>query len=270
MKNRLFWMALAFALVFSACTGKKEKGSDTAGDNQPAGEWIQLFNGADLEGWTPKITGYEAGDNFGNTFRVEDGLIKVRYDAYDRFDNRFGHLFYKDAFSNYRLRVEYRFVGDQCPGAPEWAYRNSGIMIHGQSVGSMEKDQDFPTSIEVQLLGSDSLARRTNMNVCTPGTNIVMNGELVLDHCVNSASDFFFGDEWVTAEVEVRGNELIRHVVNGDTVLTYGQPQLDERDAAYPKLLELNGGDKMLNGGTISLQSEGHPIDFRKVEILPL
>ena len=257
MRKNLFLMGCLFILLTGvSCQQKSDKN-----------EWIPLFNGKDLTGWTPKITGYEAGDNFGNTFRVEDGMIKVRYDAYDSLRNRFGHLFYKDEFSNYKLRVEYRIVGEQCPGAPAWAYKNSGIMVHGQTPESMEKEQDFPTSIEVQLLGSDSLVQRTTMNVCTPGTNIVMNHELILDHCTNSSSPFFYGDDWITAEVEVRGNEVIYHVINGDTVLQYNQPQLDERDATYARLIDLNGGDKMLHKGTISLQSEGHPIDFRKVEL---
>ena len=230
-------------------------------------EWIQLFNGTDLTGWTPKIVGYEAGDNFGNTFRVEDGLIKVRYDEYDTFANRFGHLFYKDEFSHYILRVEYRFLGDQAPDAPGWAYRNSGIMVHGQTVESMDLDQDFPTSIEVQLLGSDSIEERTNMNLCTPGTNVVINNDLILEHCVGSSSELYFDEMWVTAEVEVRGNDVIYHIIDGDTVLQYNNPQLDERDFTYTKLIDLYNGEKMLSKGTISLQSEGHPIDFRKVEI---
>lgn len=253
---------IMLTLLLVSCNQKKSNGAE--------GEWIQLFNGKDLADWTVKIKGYDSGDNFGNTFRVEDGMIKVRYEAYDSLHGRFGHIFYNNEFSNYKLRVEYRIVGDQCPGAPEWAYKNSGIMVHGQTPETMEKDQEFPTSIEVQLLASDSLVQRTNMNVCTPGTNIVMNGELILDHCINSSSDNFYGEDWITAEVEVRGNDIIKHIVNGDTVLQYNQPQLDERDATYAKLIELNGGDKMLSKGTISLQSEGHPIDFRKVEILVL
>jgi hypothetical protein len=256
-QNKLsIFIALLITTFISSCSPKSSEN-----------EWIQLFNGEDLTGWTPKIVGYEAGDNFGNTFRVEDGMIKVRYEEYDSLRDRFGHLFYKDEFSHYRLRVEYRFIGEQTPGAPGWAYRNSGLMLHGQTPESMELNQDFPTSIEVQLLGSDSVAERTNMNVCTPGTNIVMNNELILDHCINSSSELFFGDEWVTAEVEVRGNDVIYHIINGDTVLQYTNPQLDERDHTYARLIELNNGDKMLSKGTISLQSEGHPIDFRKVEI---
>ncbi|HBK33055.1 MAG TPA: DUF1080 domain-containing protein [Porphyromonadaceae bacterium] len=261
MKKETVLIALATLLLVSvSCrSGKTRPETDKE-------EWITLFNGQDLSDWTPKIRGYEAGDNFGNTFRVEDGMIKVRYDAYDTFDNRFGHLFFNEPFSNYLLRVEYRFVGHQCPGAPEWAYKNSGVMIHGQTPESMAIDQDFPASIEAQFLGSDSSVQRTTLNVCTPGTNIVIDNRLVPDHCTNSASGFFFDDEWVTAEIEVRGNEVIRHIVNGDTVLTYHQPQLDDREANFAVLERLNGG-KMLRGGTISLQSEGHPIDFRKVEL---
>lgn len=254
-----FVCVVSFLFLLPSCNQKRNM-------NEGNG-WTQLFNGTDLTGWTVKIKGYPAGENFGNTFRVEKGILQVRYDQYDSLRNRFGHLFYKNEFSNYKLRVEYRIVGEQCPGAPEWAYKNSGIMIHGQPAETMEKDQEFPTSVEVQLLGSDSLVQRTNMNVCTPGTNIVMDGKLIVDHCTGSSSDFFYGDDWITAEVEVRGNEVVHHIVNGDTVLTYNQPQLDERDGTYAKLAALNRGDKMLSKGTISLQSEGHPIDFRKVEI---
>src|SRR5262245_2069991 len=80
------------------------------------GEWKPLFNGKNLDGWSPKIRGFELGDNHNDTFRVEDGLLRVKYDKYDSFDNKFGHLFYRDKFSHYVLRIEYRFVGEQCKG----------------------------------------------------------------------------------------------------------------------------------------------------------
>jgi hypothetical protein len=230
--------------------------------------WIALFNGKDLDGWTPKIKGYPAGENYGDTFRVEDGVLKVSYDKYEKFDGRFGHLFYKTPFSHYRLRVEYRFVGEQCPGGPSWAIRNSGAMIHGQTPESMGKDQEFPVSIEVQYLGGNGRAKRPTANVCTPGTNIVMGGKLITEHCTDSKSKSYHGDQWVTVEVEAHGNGVIKHIVNGQTVLEYEKPQLDDRDADARRLIK--DGDKMLHGGTISLQSESHPIEFRKVEILPL
>ena len=232
---------------------------------QPAGKWIQLFNGKNLDGWTPKITGYRAGENFGNTFRVENGLLTVNYDHYDKFNGRFGHLFYKNPFSHYLLRVEYRFIGKQVPGGPGWAFRNSGIMIHSESPQQMEKDQKFPTSIEVQLLGGGSTGNRPTANLCTPGTNVVMGGKLITRHCTNSTAKTYRGDGWVTVEAEVHGNRIIRHIIDGKTVLMYNKPQLDERDDHARKLAAKSG--VMLKGGYICLQSESHPVQFRKVEL---
>lgn len=231
-----------------------------------AGDWITLFNGKDLSGWTPKIKGHELGDNFANTFRVENGAICMRYDGYGgKFENRFGHLFYKQPFSNYVLRVEYRFVGEQMPDGPGWAFRNSGIMIHGQEPATMGKDQDFPVSIEVQLLGGDGKNPRTTGNLCTPGTHVVMGSQLITQHCTDSKSKTFHGDQWVTAEVEAHGNGKIIHRINGEVVLEYEHPQLDPGDADARKLIK--NGQTMLYGGSISLQSESHPVEFRKVEI---
>jgi hypothetical protein len=218
--------------------------------------WVSLFNGKNLDRWKVKITGYDLNDNFGDTFRVEDGILKVSYDQYDKFNGRFGHLFYDGTFSHYILHVEYRFVGEQCPGGPGWAFRNNGIMIHGQSPESMKKDQDFPDSIEVQLLGGNGKDERPTGNLCTPGTHVVMDGKLVTQHCTSSSSKTYHGDQWVTIEVEVHGNSAIRHIVNGEVVLEYEQPQLDD--------------GTMLSEGSISLQAESHPTEFRKVEILLL
>jgi hypothetical protein len=243
--------------------------SDAPGQEQAdRGGWISLFNGKDLSGWTPKIKGYDLNDNFAETFRVEDGVLKVSYDKYPRFDGKFGHLFYKNAFSNYKLRMEYRFVGDQCPGGPGWAVRNSGVMIHCQPPRSMRKDQDFPVSIEVQFLGGAEEGERPTGNVCTPGTHVVMDGKLVTKHCTNSRSRTYRGDQWVTAEVEVHGNGSIKHFINGELVLEYEKPQLDDSDPDARKLME--GKDVNLGGGHIALQAESHPVEFRKVELLPL
>ncbi len=227
---------------------------------EPAGSrdsrWVSLFNGKNLDGWKVKITGYDLNDNYGDTFRVEDGILKVSYEKYDKFDGRFGHIFYDETFSHYILRLEYRFVGEQCPGGPGWAFRNSGIMAHGQSPESMKKDQDFPDSIEVQLLGGNGRDERPTGNLCTPGTHVVMDGKLVTQHCTSSSSKTYHGNQWVTIELEVHGNSVIKHIIDGEVVIEYEQPQLD------------NG--TMLSEGSISLQSESHPVEFRKVEILLL
>ena len=250
------------------CSPSRSARSKPGSGHPRQGRWIPLFNGKNLDGWKPKITGYALGENYGDTFRVENGVLKVAYDKYPKFDGKFGHLFFERRFRSTGLRIEYRFVGDQCPGGPSWAFRNSGVMIHGQSPESMRKDQEFPVSIEVQFLGGNGKDKRPTGNVCTPGTNIVMRDKLITQHCTDSSSKTYHGDEWVTVEVEVHGNGIIKHIVNGETVIEYEKPQLDEQDADARKLIK--NGDKMLHEGSISLQAESHPIEFRKVEILPL
>jgi len=254
-------MALSILILLQGCANPEQGGAENTG-------WISLFNGRDLEGWKVKITGHELGDNYGDTFRVEDGILKVSYDQYDKFDGKFGHIFYQQKFSHYIMNLEYRFVGDQVPGGPGWAFRNSGIMVHCQPPESMAKDQDFPVSIEVQLLGGDGENERPNGNVCTPGTHIVMGGELVTRHCNNSSSKTYHGDQWVTMTVEVQGNSTIKHIINGEIVLEYEMPQLDSNDPDAQKLIE--NDEVLLHEGYISLQSESHPVEFSKIEILPL
>jgi hypothetical protein len=232
-------------------------------------EWMQLFNGKDLEGWDVKIAGYDLNDNFGKTFRVENGVMKTAYDQYGQYKNRFGHIFYHQKFSHYIVAAEYRFVGEQTPGAPDWAFRNSGIMVHSQSARSMKKDQDFPICIEVQLLGGKETGERSTANLCTPGTNVEMNGKLITQHCVNSTSKTYRGDQWVRVEVEVLGDAEIRHIVEGQTVLSYQKPQIGGGNVAnYDPEVKKDG--MLLKEGYISLQSESHPIEFRKVELLNL
>lgn len=243
-KRIFIGVALSFAVLASPAADKK------------SGEWIQLFNGKNLDGWTPKIRYQELGKDPQKTFRVADGVIKVGYENYDEFKESFGHLFYKSPFSNYRLRVEYRFTGKQLKGGPGWARRNSGLMLHGQDPATMDKDQDFPNSIEVQLLGGFGEGKRATLNLCTPGTDVEMKGKLLKRHCISSKSKTYHGEQWVTAEVEVRGSKYFKHIIDGKTVLEYQKPQRDD--------------GTLLEGGSISLQSESHPCEFRKVELLPL
>lgn len=248
--KRYFATCAVGAIAVTALHADEKKGATAE-----KGEWIQLFNGKDLTGWTPKFKGQDLGVNFKNTFLVKDGLLTVSYDNYEKWENNFGHLFFKDEFSHYILRAEYRFIGDQVKGGPGWAFRNNGLMIHGQTAASMKKDQDFPNSIEVQLLGGhpNGKGKRGTLNLCTPGTHVYYNGKLDKRHCINSNSPTFHGDQWVTVEVEVLGGEVVRHKVGGKTVLEYKMPQLND--------------GTVLKGGTISIQAESHPTQFRKIEV---
>jgi hypothetical protein len=241
----------------------------TDGFAQQSRKWKQLFNGKNLDGWTVKLRGFDTGENPYNTFYVENGAMKVKYHPDSAFNEQFGHIFYNTPFSHYLLAVEYRFTGKQAKDGPAWAFRNSGIMIHCQPPQTMMRDQDFPISIEVQLLGGDSTGERTTCNLCTPGTHVEMDGKLVTQHCVNSSSKTFRGDQWVRAEVLVLGDSLIKHIVNGDTVLVYQKPQIGgEVINNYDPRVKTDG--KLISSGYISLQSESHPVEFRKVEIIEL
>jgi hypothetical protein len=264
----LFAAALFAAAFLVPLAGQ---GQASAPRNDPnTQEWVQLFNGRDLAGWTAKFAKHDLGVNLNDTFRVENGVLAVRYDLWTAFGNEFGHLFYKEPFSYYRIAAEYRFVGEQMRGGPGWAARNNGLMLHAPDPRTMLKDQDFPISIEVQLLGGLGDGKpRTTANLCTPGTHVVMKGELFTPHCVSSTSKTYDGDQWVRVEVEVHGDELVRHIVDGQTVLEYSKPQIGGGNVspADPKI-KVDGTP--LTGGYIAIQAETGPTDFRRIELLNL
>ncbi len=241
----------------------------TSSGHKSVPKWLSLFNGKDLSGWKVKIRDHALGDNFANTFSASNGVMKVNYDGYENFNEQFGHIYHEKKFSHYLLSIEYRFVGQQAKGGPDWAIRNSGVMIHCQAPETVTLHQDFPISIEVQFLGGNGKDERPTANLCTPGTHVVYNGTLLTDHCINSTSKTFHGDQWVNVDVLVLGNARIQHIVNGDTVLTYEKPQIGGGVVTdFDPKVKVDG--TLLNDGYISLQSESHPIEFRKVELFDL
>ena len=229
---------------------------------------IALFNGKNLENWVIKIKDHPLNENYGNTFSVKGGAMKVSYDQYDDFKEQYGHIFYNKKFSAYLLVVEYRFTGNQVKNGPGWAFRNSGAMLHCQAPETMALDQDFPISLEEQYLGGNGKDERSTANLCTPGTNVVLDGKLYTQHCVNSKSATFHGDQWVHLEALVLGDSVIKHIAGTDTVLVYEKPQYDGRDKWVQKAGYKDGD--LIKAGYISLQSESHPIEFRKVAIYDL
>lgn len=248
--------------------------SETGRLREKPSAWLNLFNGKDLAGWTPKIRGFKAGENAGNTFRVIDGCLCNRYDDplyADGFKERFGHLFYNGSFSNYVLRATYRMPLPQCKGGPGWAVYNNGVMLHGQTPETMSLDQSFPVSIECQLLSQISRgSARSTVNLCTPGTNVERDGKLYTPHTLNSTSPTFAPGKWTTIEAEVRGGERIIHRVGGETVLSYEHPQYDPTDNTAKPLIKAAGGDLIIRGGTISIQSESAPTDFKSILVKQL
>jgi hypothetical protein len=255
MKKAVSFLVLLFSL--SCAAQKKQKG-----------KWTTLFNGKDLTNWTIKIKDHPLNDNYGNTFRVEDGIIKVRYDQYQDFNQQYGHIYYNQPFSAYLLVVEYRFTGNQAAGGEGWAIRNSGAMLHCQPPETIAVEQDFPISLEMQFLGGNGTDPRSTGNLCTPGTNVVLKEKLFTPHCVNSTSKTYHGDQWVRAEALVLGDSLIHHIIEKDTVFSFQKPQYDGRDPWVQKAGFKDGA--LIKEGYIALQSESHPVEFRNVKLYNL
>ncbi|WP_341215141.1 DUF1080 domain-containing protein [uncultured Wocania sp.] len=264
-KYNIVVIAFCTILLFNCKNEEKKKVETPKKEN-----WVKLFNGKDLNDWTIKIKGQPVGVNYKNTFIIENEVLKVNYDGYnDTFNESYGHIYYNKEFSNYRFRMQYRFTGEQLKDGAGWATRNSGIMVHCEDPKKIGLNQDFPVSIEVQLLGGLGSGERPTGNLCTPGTNVVMNDELFTPHCVNSKSKTYNGDQWVNVEIEVRNDSIIKHFINGENVLTYTKPKIGgsvDYNEAYWKKLE----GTPLKKGYISLQSESHPVEFKNIEILEL
>ena len=229
-------------------------------------KWEPLFNGKDLKGWQMKIAGYPLGENFGNTFRIQNGILQVRYDKYDSFRNKFGGLYFNKKFTNYRLKVEYRFTGELTVGAPTWGYRDGGVQYHCQSPASMQIDQSFPVCLEYNLHGGNGKDERPVGEICANGIYVTIDGKRNASYCTPATvKRTFHGDQWVTLEIDVQGDR-IKHFVNGEEILTYDNPRYDPNHA-LGKTFIVNGNDKVKDG-YISLQSNSHPMDFRKIEIM--
>lgn len=236
----------------------------------PDSEWVNMLQGNSLEGWIPKFTGHLAGENILDTFKVEDGILSIDYSKWESMDRRFGHLFSEQSYSHYVLRLEYRFVGSQIavPDSMAWARRNNGAMLHSQSASSMQLDQEFPVSLEAQLLGYVEGENRTTGNLCTPGTHAVISGELVEEHCVKSQFAAIAGEQWVRAEFEVLGSDRIRHYINGELVFELSDPVFDTNS---PEAVAVqNNGPLLIEGGHIAFQAESHPTQFRNVQLFLL
>lgn len=264
----IYSVFLTFSILLMNCSGENSSEASNADSEKQAEKWVSIFNGKDLTGWTPKIVGHEAGENWKNTFIVEDGVLKVNYAEYDTFPGSFGHLFYEKPYSRYKMRLEYRFTGDQVNGGAAWAYRNNGIMFHAQSAASMELDQAFPVCLEFQFLGADTTGNaRSTGCLCTPGTNVTVNDTLNTTHCIANHGPTIAGDDWVKAELYVDGSKIIHHIINGDTVFTYSNPVIG--GGHLPENYVLEEGT-IIDQGFIALQSETAPTEFRNIEVMEL
>ncbi len=229
-------------------------------------KWVKLFNGKNLNNWTPKIAGYKLGENYGNTFRVENGILSIRYNQYDSFRNRFGALYYDKKLTNYRLKVEYRFLGITTPGAPSWGYRDGGIQYHSQPPSTLGLNQSFPVCLEYNLHGGNGTDERPVGEICASGMKVEINGKRNTSFCtLPTVKRTFHGDQWVVAEIEIR-NGKITHFTNGEQILQFNNPSFDSAHAIGKNFI--SPGNDLVKDGYISFQSNSHPMDFRRIEIM--
>ena len=268
MQYLRFFLRIAFAsvligLLLIACKSEVKQNDPTKE------EWISLFDGSNYADWTPKFAGFELGENHKERFVYKDSLLSVRYDVKDSFNGNFGHLYHKDKFSHYKLRAKYRFIGDQMTEGPGWAVRNNGLMLHCQEPSTVGLEQDFPISLELQLLGGNGTDNRTTANLCTPGTNVVMGDSLFTPHCISSVSKTYHGDQWVEVEALVLGDSLVQHIMEDKVVLQFSKPTIGGGNISGYKESAYQEG-AALKEGYISIQAETHPIDFKSIELLDL
>jgi hypothetical protein len=257
---------LVLSIIISSCGGTDSKATHDSTEKT----WQSIFNGENLDGWTAKFQHHESGDNYANTFRVVNGVIQVNYDGYEQFEERYGHLFYKNPYAAFHLKFDYRFTDQWMKDAPGYTYRNSGVMFHSQAPETILKEQDWPISVEYQMLADagDGNPRPTG-NMCSPGTEVIFNGEMDPRHCINSDSPTFPWDEWVHAELIVYGDSLVIHKVNGEKVLEYTQPQIGGGVAnRFNPDYKVDG--KLLKEGYIGLQAEGQGVEFKNIAIMEL
>lgn len=259
MKSYLF-LILGLMIIFSCQNPPQDQQS------QESPQWRSLFNGENLDGWEIKINGFDLGENYQNTFRVEDSILRIVYDDYENYGTKFGALYTAEAFTNYRLKIEYRFVGDTAKGAPSWGYRDSGVQYHCQSAVSMGKDQNFPVCLEYNLHGGNGTDERPVGQICAIGTMVDINGEPNTSFCTPAeVSRTIHGDQWAILEIDVQG-DTISHWINGENILTFTNPRYNPEHELGKTFIK--DGKDGLHAGHISLQSNSHPIEFRKIEIM--
>ena len=233
--------------------------------------WINLIQ--NFSDWDLKLRYQNLNVNWNNTFQMVGGVLTVDYSNYVDFTNEpFGHACYKvRPFSYYYLRAEYQVWGNQVPLGPGWALQNNGFMLHSQSMASMGLNQDFPMSLEAQLLGPGNGS--STMNLCTPGSafyTTATGGTVNLNHCINATSQprAAVNTGWQPVSALVLADSVVRHYVNNVLVLTYYRTVQYQGNVSGNTITITNNAP--LNQGYITIQAESHPYRFRRIDVVNL
>lgn len=217
-------------LVLAACSAEPQ-----------APVTVHLFNGADLHGWHADIPDADGNPDIAASFSVRDGLL-ISHGSPQ------GHLLTDDFYSNYELIVEYRWPGEG---------GNCGVLVHA-SIPRMLYGM-FPQSIECQMhagnagdfwcigenIAVENMAERRN------GDPATWTGEEGANRHIRNLTDDSEKPlgEWNTMKIVCR-DKNIDIWVNDDHVMS--------------------GFDCTATSGSVAIQAEGTPCEFRRIDLTPL
>jgi hypothetical protein len=236
--------------------------------------WRLLFNGVDLTGWNFFQEGVGETDRLG-AVAIEDGVLRLQGPAYEpRGETGFGHLATAESFSNFHLRLDFKWGGRRF--APRsLAKRNSGILYHmAPSKGVL-----YPDCIEFQVeetdVGDAILINVQGLEgISLGGTPVWPNYPPFLPRTYSEpqvfaglarqwfhkTGDFEIRDGWNTLDI-IAFEDQAAHLVNGRVVTTmFGLVQKPEE--GKPRV--------PLTGGRIALELEGAEIAFKNIMIRSL
>ena len=225
-------------------------------------EWISLFNGKNLDGWTTFLSSEGRNRDPQGVFKAENGMLHI-LDVPNRGQRQaFGYLATNRSYGDYHLRFQYRW-GDKRFVPRDRAKRDSGVVYHIQG-----SDRVWPKSVELQVQEGDTgdfwLLGGVTMEttVASTGGDPKRYREGGVPYTTRAGSYVRVAKDrtrdsrsgWNTVELIVRGDSAV-HIVNGE-VVNRGE--------------HLRSSGKPLTAGRIAFQAEGAEVYYRNIELKPL
>ncbi|MFD2257504.1 DUF1080 domain-containing protein [Luteolibacter algae] len=241
---------------------------------EESGEWTNLFNGKDLQGWHANTGGQgdETSQKANEIFTVRDGVIHIYQNADAGSKQSNANLYHESTWGKFHLQVEYRWLEKKFQPRTE-DNRDAGILfhIHTHPAGV------WPPSVEMQLgdgkpgdkyvTGDLFVLGTTRADSPSDGGKYAEGGEMLTRGqdakgrrtAVTSHVEKPVG-EWNMAEVIVHGSEKAEFILNGKVLNT----------VYNMKFRDSNGEWKALEKGHISVQAEWAELEYRTIRIKEL
>jgi len=218
-----------FLLILLTCVASAHAGTDSD-------EFIQLFNGKDLTGWT---TGPD------NAWVVEDGVITLKREM-DGKEHNADYLWTKEKYDDFILDLEFKI--------PERA--NSGIFLRTSDL----KDPVY-TGIEVQV--ANSYGRKTWTKGGCAGA--------IYDCLAPTKNTVKKPGEWNRSIITCKDNKIIV-ILNGEQIIDMDLNKWTDpyKNPSGTKNKFHTALKDFARTGYIGLQDHGRPVWYRNIRIKPL